>query len=122
MSSAEFRAHVAVSEPEPQKRGLLGRLHRAGSERLISEPSLTPIPLSAIVPKEAAFSKSPWSHPSLLAEAFVHVKGGEVISSVLKMSLNSEMKNHVHDNQRFSVNMLNGKLFPIFHNSFLRYY
>lgn len=67
---------------------MLGRLHWAASERLISESSLTPVSLSALVPEEAALPKEPWSHPSHLVEACVFVKSGEAISFFLKMSLN----------------------------------
>lgn len=71
--SLELRAHIGVFEPETQKQDLLGRLHRAGSEWLLTETSLTPVPLSALEPKEVAFPEVPRSHPSLLAEAFVSV-------------------------------------------------
>lgn len=69
--SLELRAHIGVFEPETQKQDLLGRLHRAGSEWLLTETSLTPVPLSALEPKEVAFPEVPRSHPSLLAEAFL---------------------------------------------------
>lgn len=57
--SSELRSHVGVSEPELQKQVLLRRLHQAGSEWLISELSPTPVPLSALVPEEAAFPEEP---------------------------------------------------------------